>query len=253
MNETPIVLHQFRASHFNDKVRWTLACKGLVHERITYLPGPHQGPMKKLSGQTSTPVADIGGRIVAGSAAIIDALEQLFPAPPLFPADPAERAQALEIQSRLDRDLGPATRTMAFTVFVKELGYVARLFGGEATPLQRGLYRIALPLVKPIMAKTNGVTDPENVNRCIRITQEALDWIAEQTAQRKFLVGGSFSIADLTAAALLSPIMQLEHPDMRPAAPVPSALEGMWNEWRGHPAIHWAQGMYRDYRPADAG
>lgn len=252
MTEPTIILHQFRASHFNDKVRWALAFKGLVHQRNTLLPGPHQGTIRKLSGQTSTPVLELDGRAIAGSAAIIDALEQRVPSPALYPADTKERQDALDIQSRFDRDLGPATRTIVFTVFVNELGYLARTFGGEASAVQRGVYRLVLSLVKPMMAKTNGVTDPENVKHCSVITQQALDWIAERTAQQKFLVGESFSVADLTAAALLSPIMQLEHPDMRPAAPVPAALEAMWSEWKNHPPIHWAKGIYRDHRPADA-
>lgn len=252
MTEATIVLYQFRASHFNDKVRWALAFKSLAHQRKTLLPGPHQGTIRKLSGQTSTPVLELEGRVIAGSAAIIDALERRFPSPALYPDDANQRQEALDIQTRFDRELGPATRILAFTVFVNELGYVSRLFGGETSPLQRGVYRLVLPLVKPIMAKTNGVTDPENVKRSAVIMRQALDWIAESTAQRKFLVGDSFSVADLTAAALLSPIMQLEHPDMRPAAPVPAALEGLWNEWKEHPAIRWAKGIYRDHRPADA-
>ena len=151
MTTPSIVLHQFRASHYNDKVRWALAFKSLKHERVSCLPGPHQIPIKKLSGQTSTPVLVMDGRVVAGSAVIIDALETKCPEPRLFPVSSAERKQALAIVDRFDRDVGPSTRTAAFTVFVNELGYVSRLFGGDTSTLQRGIYRIMLPLVKPLI------------------------------------------------------------------------------------------------------
>ena len=246
-----IVLHQFRASHYNDKVRWALAFKGLKHERVSYLPGPHQIPIKKLSGQTSTPVLVIDGKAIAGSAEIVDTLEAKFPEPRLFPAASAEREQALAIVDRFDREVGPATRTAAFTVFVQELGYVSRLFGDDASTIKRGVYRMVLPLVKPVMAKTNGVTDPANVVRAFDTIRQTLDWIAEATRDRFFLVGDRFSVADLTVAALMSPVVKLEHPDMRQAEPVPEALVKLLAQWKDHPGVLWVQRQYRENRPAD--
>lgn len=250
MTAPAIVLHQFRASHFNDKARWALDYKGLKHQRITLLPGPHQGAIRKLSGQTSTPVMVMDGKVVAGSAAIIDALENVCPKPSLYPADADQRSAALAIQERFDREVGPATRTVAFTVFVQELGYVAAVFGKEATPLQRGIYRMVLPLVRPIMAKTNGASDPETVKRAFDVTRRTLDWLAEEIKQRKYLVGDQFSVADLSAAALLSPIVRLDHPDMRPPEPVPEKMTALLAEWKDHPAVKWVQTMYRDHRPS---
>lgn len=245
-----IVLHQFRASHFNDKARWALDYKGLKHQRITLLPGPHQGSIRKLSGQTSTPVMVLDGTVVAGSAAIIDALERAFPQPALYPAVADQRSAALAVQERFDREVGPATRTVVFTVFVQELGYVARVFAGEATPLQRGIYRMVLPLVRPIMARTNGVSDPESVRQAFDVTRRTLDWLAEETRQRKYLVGDRFSIADLAAAALVSPIVRLDHPDMRQPEPVPEKLTALLAEWKDHPAVKWVQTIYREHRSA---
>ncbi len=246
-----IVLHQFRASHYNDKVRWALAFKHLRHEQKSLLPGPHQISIKKLSGQTSTPVLVLDDQPITGSAAIIEALETKFPEPRLFPVSSVEREQALAIVDRFDRDVGPATRTVAFTVFVNELGYVSRLFGGDATPLQRGIYRLMLPLVKPLMARTNGVTDQANVARAFDTTRQTLDWIAEETRERAFLVGDRFSVADLTVAALMSPVVKLDHPDMRAPEPVPEALVKLLAQWKDHPGVSWVQRQYREHRPAD--
>jgi len=54
-------LHQFPYSPFNEKVRWALAFKGLEHRRINYMPGPHMRSIRKLSGQTTTPVLCMDG------------------------------------------------------------------------------------------------------------------------------------------------------------------------------------------------
>ena len=75
MSEPPHLLH-FRVSHYNEKVRWALDFKRLPYRTTNLMPGPHLGVMRKLTGQTKTPVISLDGRYVCGSAAIIKALER---------------------------------------------------------------------------------------------------------------------------------------------------------------------------------
>ena len=44
-----ITLYQFPASHYNEKVRWALDLKGVPHDRVSLLPGPHAPRMKRLT------------------------------------------------------------------------------------------------------------------------------------------------------------------------------------------------------------
>jgi glutathione S-transferase len=77
-------------------VRWALDLKRLPHRRRSLLPGPHMGVVKKLTGRTQTPVLRLDdGSIIAGSAPILDWLEQRHPEPRLMPQEVAEREQAL--------------------------------------------------------------------------------------------------------------------------------------------------------------
>ncbi|MDA1077208.1 MAG: glutathione S-transferase N-terminal domain-containing protein [Proteobacteria bacterium] len=101
-----ITLHQFEFSHFNDKARWALTWKGLEHKRISYLPGPHMPAIRRLSGQNQTPVLSLDDEVIAGSASIIDRLEQLHPEPALYPQDPQQRKAALDWQQRYDETVG---------------------------------------------------------------------------------------------------------------------------------------------------
>ena len=64
-----------------------------------------------------------------------------------------------------------------------------------------------------MIATGNGVT-PDNIARCRELVAAKLDEIAEQAAATGYLVGNSFSVADLTAAALRAPIASVEHVDM---------------------------------------
>jgi hypothetical protein len=49
-------LHQFLGSHFNEKARWGLDWKCAPHRRVSHLPGPHMLKIRRMTGQTATPV-----------------------------------------------------------------------------------------------------------------------------------------------------------------------------------------------------
>ena len=107
-------LIQFRYSHYNEKARWALDFKGLPHRRTSLLPGPHMGKVKKLTGQTSTPVLRLGGRYVAGSAAIIAALEQAHPEPALYPAELASGRGRSNCRTGSTATLAPTSAARCF-------------------------------------------------------------------------------------------------------------------------------------------
>lgn len=243
-----VVLHQFEFSHFNDKARWALAFKGVEHERISYLPGPHMGKIKKLSGQQQTPVLELEGRVVSGSADIIHALEARFPEPSLYPQDQELRRQALAVQSRFDAEVGPASRTVLFSALVHEADYLCEMFARKAGNVQRWLYRATFPVAKGMIARGNGVKDPANVKAAFEIFARTLDDVAESTAATGYLVGDDFSVADLTAAALMAPLANPEHDDMRRPQPVPSRVQEVQAQFSGHPALQWVADMYARHR-----
>ncbi len=253
MRPSDLVLHQFPSSHYNEKARWALDWKGLRHARESYLPGPHMPAMKRLSGQTATPVLVMNGRTIVGSARIIDELERAFPERPLYPEDPEQRRRALEIQRRFDAEVGPAVRTAVFSALILEPGFLCRVFAGSRPLAKRVFYRAAFPLAKPLIAKANGVTDAANVARALERTQQALDEVARAVGESGQLVGDRFSVADLTAASLLAPLVTLPHPDMARPQPIPPRMEDFYRRWEKHPAAQWVREQYAKHRPAPCG
>jgi glutathione S-transferase len=252
MSEVDLVLHMFPASHYNEKVRWALDWKALPHRRVAYLPGPHIPWIKRLSGQQQTPVLVIEGRVIAGSARIIDELERAYPQRALYPEDPAVRERALAAQRRFDDEVGPAVRTALFSVLIHEPDYLCALFTRPQPALKRALYRAAFPLAKPLIAKGNGVT-PASVERALARTQEALDETARLVAPRGRVVGDAFCVADLAAAALLAPLADLSHPDMARPHPIPERVAAFYARYAQHPAIDWVREQYARHRPAPRG
>jgi glutathione S-transferase len=76
-----------------ERVALALAHKGLDAEPVLVDPAD-RAPVIALSGQELVPVLEHDGRVIAGSLAIVAHLEERFPEAPLYPADPARRAEA---------------------------------------------------------------------------------------------------------------------------------------------------------------
>ena len=243
-----ITLHQFEFSHFNEKARWALDFKGVVHTRTSYLPGPHMPAIKKLSAQTQTPVLQNQENYIAGSADIIAYLEEIHSEPSLYPRDAESRTRALTLQSEMDEQLGPAVRTVIFSGLINEPGYLVNMFGRSKSVVKRQLYRATFPLAKRLIAKGNGVDDQGNIDRCFKEVHAWLDQLQAILAGSEHLVGSEFSIADLTAASLLAPIANVSHTDMQRPQPMPATVQRILEQFSEHPTIHWVQRIYKNHR-----
>jgi glutathione S-transferase len=246
-----VVLHQFLHSHYNEKARWALDWKGVPHVRVSYLPGPHLIQIRRLSGQTGTPVLELDGECIAGSARIVAAIEGRFPERPLFPADPGQRRTALAIEEQFDREVGTAVRTALFSVLLEEPTYLSRVFCEGRSRLVRALHRAAFPLNRSGMARANGVGGAAEIARAFARCEEALDEVAKRgAAGSPALVGDAFGIADLACAALLAILVDPPHPDMAWPKPLPARMGAFLARWASHPGARWVLDQYARHRPA---
>ena len=75
-----------------ERVALAAGHKGIPIEWIDVDPGD-RSPVERLSGQSLVPVLVHGDDVVSDSPAIIDWLESRVPEPPLYPSDPARRAE----------------------------------------------------------------------------------------------------------------------------------------------------------------
>jgi glutathione S-transferase len=249
VDDPDIELLQFPYSHYNEKARWALDLKRVPHRRRNLLPGPHMLTIRRLTGQSQVPVVCFGERPVHGSARILDELERLFPEPPLYPADPALRKRALEIQTWFDAGIGPPVRRAVFATLLGEPGYVCAMFtSGRSGPVRAG-YRATFPLVKGAMKKSMGITDA-SIAAALAATRQALDFVAREAGPEGQLVGDRFTVADLTAAALLAPCANPPNSAMARPEPMPPALAEWQRRWAEHPGTAWVLDQYRRHRPA---
>jgi glutathione S-transferase len=253
MNDTnraavALELLQFPFSHYNEKIRWVLDYKGIPHTRRSLLPGPHARTVKQATGQTATPVLRIGEHYLAGSSEIFIDLEHHFPEPPLLPSEREAKVLAIDLQRHFDRQLGPAVRTLVFADLLRCGRYLPDLFSTGHSPLERFLYRAVFPLTRPLIRRANGVDSAKAVGAARDTVRKNFDEIAGLARDTGYLAGSAFSIADLTAAALMAPLLEVDHPDMRMPEPRPAALAALTAAWADHPAAHWGRTMYERHR-----
>ena len=242
-----VELFQFQGSHFNEKARWGLDWKGVAHERISLLPGPHMRTMKKLTGATETPALRDRTEVVAGSTAILEHLEARVPEPRLFPADPAERERALEIVRHWDAEVGPAVRLAKFFE-VMEARYALGTFARGQSALTRALYRASFPIVGALMKSAMGI-DAARAAEARETTRGAFDFVAKEAAPTGYLIGDSFTVADLTCAALLMPCVSVH--EWGGPEDAETEKNRVWlARWADHPGADWVRDTYRRHRSA---
>jgi glutathione S-transferase len=248
---TAPVLWQFRFSHYNEKARWALDWKGIGHERRSLVPGLHIPQILWLTGQKSLPVLVSDGKAIADSTRIIAALEALRPDPPLYPRDDATRRRALALEDFCDEELGAYVRRAVFHTILPDTDYCVALLTTGSGPAMRTAYRGLFPLVRRAMQLDMGI-DALRAARARDRIAAGLDRVAAEVQPSGYLAGDAFTVADLTAAALLSPLLVPEEYPYPLPGPLPPAAAALCATFADHPAMHWAEEIYRRHRPTAA-
>lgn len=248
-----IELLQFRHSPYNEKIRWALDLKRVSHRRRSLLPGPHMGVVKKLTGRTQTPVLVLDdGSVVAGSAGILEWLEKHHSEPRLIPDDPAQREQVLAIQRRFDEDITPRIRRAVLDALLRRPRYFAAVFAEAESPLKQRLYSLIVPLAAPLVRKGNGITGAAATADGIAAGREAMDFVSEAAEEGGYLVGGRFTLADITAATTLATLARPANSPMQSPQPVDPLFADLIAPFQAHPAAQWVRDMYARHRVASA-
>jgi glutathione S-transferase len=239
------VLWHLPVSHYNEKVRWALAIKGVEHERRAPPPGPHMAIALALTrGRSHTfPVLQLDGRTIGDSSRIIAALEEAVPEPALYPPDPADRARALDLAEFFDEELGPYIRLFAWDEAVKDPDALGR-FSSALVP--GPLKRFAAPGMKVFLKLRFGVGDEDAARRAEDKVLAALDRLEAELGDAEYLVGDSFTVADLTAAALFYPLVT--PPEGPRLPPAPAGYEEFRAPLRDRRGYRWVEEMFRRHR-----
>jgi glutathione S-transferase len=248
--DTPLLWH-IPLSHYSEKARWALDYKRIAHHRQV-LGANYLLRAWRATGRGKLPILWLDGRAIGDSTDIIAALEARYPEPPLYPRDAAARRRTLALEDYFDEGLGPALRAAIITPLFRHDPDIA--LRALTTGMPDKAYRMLRPLRRIFPAYYRFRHDIEDANlESDRATvNAALDRIEQERQGRMYLVGDAFTVADLTAAALLGQLVRPPELEYPPRVELPPYLEEYRGTLLGHPATQWAAGIYRLHRGRSA-
>jgi glutathione S-transferase len=203
-----ITLYQFEISPFCDKIRRILHVKGQPYEvrevpvSRSFRAIPRVNPIGKL------PCLDHDGHRVADSTDIALYLEEKFPQPPLFPADPQQRALCLVLEDWADEALYFYEMALRFTIPHNARRTIPKLVAHDPPWFQR-LAGVAVPMLMRRATRSQGVgRKPRDM--LLRDLERHVRSIAGLLGEREWLVGDRLTIADLAVFAQLACIRETD-------------------------------------------
>ncbi len=245
---TKPALYLFAISHFCEKGRWALD-----HHRIEYDlqyigPGFHSVIAKRLGApETTYPILVVDGETIQGSADIIDWADANGSGASLTPDE--NRAECLAIEQRLGDVAGVHTRRAFYSEAMVEYPQTIKpVFTKDLNFLQKTVVGTAWPYVRKRMIESLDL-GREQGDESVAIVDGELRWLDDMLADgRSFLVGDTFTRADLSAAALLArTAYPKEHPGYAFLG-MPPRLADVRDEWKDRPSLRWIREIYREYR-----
>ena len=245
-----ITLYQFSISHFCEKARWALDYKGIPYRTVNPLPGAHRKLIKSFAPSSQVPVLVEDENVIQGSAAIIDYLEANYPEPGLSLKNQARQSELQAMEYRLDHELGPALRRFFYHHMLQEPAKVVPLLTHNTVWYGSLVFRLKYKKIEQLMREGMNI-DATTAAQSLELVRREVGKLANHYQSCRFLFDERFSRADLTAAALLAPLVS--HPKYGIPWPksYPQDIARVVSELA--PSLEWVDRMYRDHRPKRTG
>ncbi len=212
-----LLLHGYWRSTASYRVRIGLALKGVAHDSVTHdlrLGGQDQAAYRALAPQGLVPALETPQGALTQSLAILEWLEETYPAPPLLPGDAHGRAIVRGMAALVACDIHPLNNLRVLQVLREALGatqtqldaWIARWIGDGFAALE------------PLIARHGGVFafgDQPGLADCLIVPQiYSAQRFKVDLSPYPRLVAAANAAAALPAFAAAHPARQ---PDADPA------------------------------------
>jgi glutathione S-transferase len=215
-------------------------------------PALQEFTARRLRAGRTVPILKLNGRTIGDSTKIIEEIERRWPEPPLYPVDPEERSRALDLEEYFDEQCGHDLRRVLFNDNLAEPErFLAMLYGADHPRI--GLLKMLSPLFCEVVKRRFRIR-PDTVEKSRARVRAAFDKTEADVGPSGYLVGASFTVADLTAASILAPlVMPPEFPyiKLHPAERTPQSRR-FRDSLKERPGFKWVEEIYARHRGTSA-
>ncbi len=238
-------------SHYCEKVRWAMELAGEPYQESAHLPLLHWGySLTAGAGRTVPALVTKEGEVLGDSTDILLWLDRRHPQLGLYGSDDAQRQEIAALEDLLDEKLGPATRRWGYFHLLPDKALTLRYASQGVPPTELLIMKASFPLARRLLRRGLGI-DAAGTERSVVRMREILALLSEKLSDgRLFLAGNQLTTADLTFAALASPLLQPpEHPlPFPPLDQLPGAMRAEVEAARATLAGQHGLKLYREHR-----
>jgi glutathione S-transferase len=245
------VLITIPISHYCEKARWALDRAKIGYREQRHVQGVHRVAARRAGGSHTVPVLVTDSEVLGESEQILAWADRQAPEQQrLFASGPRERDAQLSLCRRFDERLGPHGRRLIYVHMLRQRE-LAIEFNNQGVPTwEDRLVRRGWPLITRFISRVLAITPGIEVQDDAVVRGE-FDHVAELLRDgRPYLCGERFGAADLTFAALASPM--IVPPQYGVALPQPQAMDPATAElvgrYREHPAGAFALRLFAAHR-----
>ena len=213
----PVRLYLIPWSHFCDKVRWALDLKGMPYEKVTYnttgkTSGLERAPksMIKLTPIIEDPNNSNSEKpiFMSDSTPILRYLDENYSnSSPLFPT--SDKQAVIDLCLRLDSTLGPYVRRLAYVQIIGEYPRILCLMQSVKYPWANNPNDIRSRIIARFVAcfviarfRLHRIRE----DQVVESTEQVLLDMSARLQNSNYLVGNSFTAADITFCSLFKPL-----------------------------------------------
>lgn len=243
---TQPVLYQFPVSHFCEKARWALDHKRVRYRVRNLFPGVHTFYTRPLAAVWTVPVLTDDGVSIGDSTAIAMHLDATRDGPSLYPRDESERARVVALEEFFDKSVGPAVRSYLYAELLAQPGAAAEVFFRGYGLAPRVIGKQMGSQFESTIRKRFRLRDGAR-DKHLAVVREGLDRLDRELGgdETRYLVGSSLSIADITAASLLGPVIgPAGSPWFDGDERLPAPVRALRNEVRERACGQWVVARY---------
>lgn len=242
-----ITFYAFSISHYGEKVRWAMDYSGISYNAVDHwVPMFHWLRSFWLARSRTVPFIKTEQGIVRDSTNILNWLADNRPFP-LMPETAEMRAEAMAIEDLADSVGWDIIRHMYIALLERPDDFF-EVWGWKAKPLERRALRFMLPVFSRLLSFIVGCGKQDEAKSLERLKHVFSVLDDKLSDGREFLVGGQLSIADISIASILAPILTPPEHSLYSSEFFASSLAEKNKAFEQYASYHWMRGIYRKYR-----